>query len=238
MSDEREKLTPAQLLGIGGFVAFSLGVHVYRQAAKSPQQRVAEAATNRARHDAKRDYENRRRTAWKLDRDHWSAFKTDPATQAAFEAEYYVPVETPRASGTFLERRGGSLWDTWTSYQIASGDDTLTITHRHDGGYLSVTLKSPGGDYQSDMGAPDGRLSFGECDRSPSAIQRKVASLIRAIQAEGFMPERKLCLTRRDRRDLIDKHYAHFAGAHGWPPEKDGEVKRTQQEWYRSGGLF
>lgn len=236
MIGEREKLSPAQLLGIGGIVAFAIGAQIYREAAKSPQRRAEEAAAHRARHLAKRDYENRRRTASKLDQDHWAAFKADPAAQATFAAEYYVPVAAPRASGTFSEERGGSLWDTWISYRMTNGDDRLTLTHRHDGGYLSVTLKSPDGDYQSNMGAPNGRLSFGECDRSPSVLQRKVASFIRAIQANGFMLERELCLTRRDRQSLIEKHYAQFAKARGWPPEKDGEAKQVQDEWYQAGG--
>ena len=118
MSDEREKLTPAQLLGIGGFVALAIGAHIYREAAKSPQRRAEDGTAHRARHHAKRDYEDRRHKAWKMDQDHWAAFEADPAAQAGFAAEYYVPVSVGRALGSYSEERGGSLWDTWISYRM------------------------------------------------------------------------------------------------------------------------
>jgi hypothetical protein len=226
--------TPLQMLGIGAVIAVAFGAHVFRQASRSPAERAKSDEDRRRRHAENRAYEVRWKKAWELDRAHWKSFEANERAQARFEAEYYVPVDAAPAAATVERFVSGSFWDITESYRVVCGDDVLTFWHHRDGGYLGLKLDSPIGQYKCGVGAPDGRLTIGECDGVPSALQHRAAALIGAMQAEGHFADRQICAVLPDKQAVLNRHYAEYARERGWPPERNGEADRVQRAHYAS----
>jgi len=234
VSGDREKLTASQIAGMAVIGAAALGFHVMRQLSRPPGERAAEAEALRRRHAEKRAYEIRWKEAWELDRAHWKAFETDAQAQAGFEAEYYVPVDAVPVAAAVEMTRSGSMWAITDRYRVTHADDVLSFSHDLDGGFMALSLDSSVGHFETGVGAPPGRLTIGQCNGVPSPLQRKVAGLVGAMQAEGHFADRQICAVLSDRHAVLDRHYADYARARGWPAERTGEVDRVQREHYAS----
>jgi hypothetical protein len=202
----------------------------------STEEKMAAAANDRlARQAARSEYDARWRKARELDRAHWKAFEADAQAQAAFEAEIYVPIDAPPISAPITVARGGPR-EYWESYTVSYGGAVLVISW-HSAGPGSLRFVAPETEYRYEYGwAPD-RLTIGECDEAPSALQRRVASFLGAVQAAGHYADQRICVVRKDRREILDRHYASFATARGWLPDRDGEAKRVDHQYYRSGPM-
>lgn len=231
MSENRDKWNTEKLIGLGLVTALAFGANLIAEARKSPAKRADEAANLRKHHHDKSAYDDRRHAAWELDNAHWQAFLDDKAASNAFAADYFIPVKVVPASGTVEQSHGGSMWDTWDKYIVTSRDGRLSLTRRHDGKYLIVELETADGAYQHE-GSYDARnLLIGKCDGTPTAAQRKIASLIGVLQAKGLLQGLSPVAVFEDYWQLRYAHYARFAAARGWPTEKDGEVIRVKKEY-------
>jgi hypothetical protein len=234
VSRSSEKLITNQIAGIVALSAVALGIQVVRHLNRTPAQKAAEAERLRRHHARKREYEVRRKQAWEADRAHWRAFEADAQAQALFEAEYYLPVDFAAVPAVVEKTRSGSMWAITETHRASHRDDVVTLSHYLDGGFLTAQLESPIGEFTCSVGAPAGRLTIGECDGTPSELQRKMAGLIAAIQAQGPFSGRRICAVLPNRRAVLERHYAAFARARGWPPEPDGEADRVQRAYYAS----
>lgn len=220
------------MLGIGAAVALALGAHIRRQTSRSPAERAREAEESRRRHAEKRAYEVRWKKGWELDRAHWKAFEEDSEAQNRLADEIYVPVDVPPAGGPVEKTSGGSFWAITVRYRVTDGDDALALWHHLDGGYKKLNLESSIGNFACDVGTPPGRLTIGECDGAPSPLQRRAAALLGAIQAQGHFAGRRICAVLANRQEVLDRHYAEYARARGWEPQRNGAADRVRREHY------
>ncbi|MFM5884986.1 MAG: hypothetical protein ACKOQ3_06620 [Novosphingobium sp.] len=238
MTEERRKLSGGQIAFVTAISAATLGLHLWQELRKSPEQRAKEAAKLRAHHAARRAFEDRRHNAWELDEARWKAFMDDPQAKQDFDAEYYIKVQAEPLNATVTHSLGGDMWATRDDYVVRNGDDTLKLTLHHDGHYLYVALDTADGSYRYEGHYGARSLLIGKCDGTPTQEQRKIAALIAAIRTQNMLTERATFVVLADYGPLRDKLYAKFAIARGWPPEKDAEVARVNLEHYGSSPSF
>jgi hypothetical protein len=182
------------------------------------------------RHAAKAAYEAAWQAAWELDQSRWKAFDEDKAANAAFEAEYVIPVIVEPVTAVVEESSGGSLWATWDNFVVTQRDHRLSLTLNHDGKYLDVAFTSPLGDYRF-ASSYQNHLIIGKCRGSPTAAQRQAAAMVGAIQAQGKLTGQVPVVVFEDYWQLRHKHYARYAAARGWPAEKGAEADRVDREY-------
>jgi hypothetical protein len=126
------------------------------------------------------------------------------------------------------------MWDTWGTYVVTTDESRLKLTFRHDGKYLLVKLASPAGEYEFSGSYGADKLVIGKCDGTPTALQYQVASMIRAIPPQREFIGQEPFVVFEDYWKLRYEHYARYAAAREWPPEKDGEAKRVEEDYRNS----
>lgn len=227
MNENPRKYSNEQIALMAAASVAMLGWSVWSEFRKSPSQRAKEADENRARHAARAEFDRREQRARKLDQEHWRAFETDAQAQAACEAEMRIQVLAEACTGRVSRISGGSLWGTWVSYCAESDEAELKLHHSHDGDRLGVDLKSPQGSYQVEGELFPDRIVIGTYTEAICPEHRVAASLLALLQANGHLTGRIAMVRYADYWQLRHRHYAAFATARGWPPERDGEVQRV-----------
>lgn len=217
--------------------AAAIGMQLYRETRRSPEERAKDADKRAKQRDAKRRADQARsryhrlmKEAQALDRRRWREFKSDPDAIARLDAESRIPSRANPANGSVNRASSGSLWGVVYTYTVASDGDEFRLIHRIDGDYITVELAARVGNYRSGASLSRGCLVVGTRGGAPDRVFHRLAEMIAALQAEGHWKGYDVCLVKEDHQKIEARHYADFARARGWPEEQGAEAVAVSKE--------
>lgn len=237
MSKQKGKIPPEQLLAAGLVTAAAIGMQLYREARRSPEERAKDAAKRAKQRNAKRRADQARsryhrlmKEAETLDRHRWREFNSDPDAIARLDAESRIPIRANPANGSVTRASSGSLWGVVYTYIVSSDGDEFKLIHRIDGDCITVELTASVGNYRSGASRSRGCLVIGTRGEAPDRVFHRMAEMFAAVQAQGHWKGIDLCLLKEDHQKIETRHYADFARARGWPEERGAEAIAVSRE--------
>lgn len=207
--------------------AIGLGIQFAREMGKSPADRAEERRRNAERHALRREYEARLQEAWKIDAARWRQFEEDPEARADISAERHLVIDAGIADAEVTFRTSANYGHRKDWVTAKSGDETLVVHVDYDGGSW-VTYSSATAHYHSRFGSTDGYVTIGESEGPVTADQVRAARLLGAMQLQGHFPG-IISIARPWSFERIERHFAAYARARGWPEERHGEARRVRR---------
>lgn len=220
---------PEKLAVIGAVGAIALGIHFAREMGKSPAGRADERRRNADRNALRRENQARLQEAWKIDAARWRQFEEDPEARAAISAERHIAIDAGPADAEVTYRTSANYGHRKDWVTAKSGDKTLVVLVDYDGGSW-ITYSSATAHYHSRFGSTDGYVTIGESEGPVTDDQACAARLLGTMQLQGHLPG-IISIARPWSFQRIERHFAAYARARGWPEERNGEDRRVRRAY-------